>query len=81
MSTLKSARVKRPSSSERQVSTFKQKKLDALKILLVDGAKDNRMFIQAFLKNSPHYLVMAEDGLEAVEKFKTDVFDLVLMDI
>ncbi|MBF0371427.1 MAG: response regulator [Magnetococcales bacterium] len=52
-------------------------------ILLVDDAEDNLFLIQAYLKKTGHHLQMAENGLEALEKFKAakPPFDLVLMDI
>ncbi|MGN7611531.1 PocR ligand-binding domain-containing protein [Magnetococcales bacterium HHB-1] len=52
-----------------------------LKILLVDDAEDNRLLVQAFIKNMPHQLVHAENGQEAVERFMAESFDLVFMDI
>ncbi|MBF0370285.1 MAG: response regulator [Magnetococcales bacterium] len=50
-------------------------------ILLVDDSEDNRLLVQAFLQKSPYQLVMAENGAEAVASFKSERFDLVLMDI
>jgi CheY-like chemotaxis protein len=55
-----------------------------LRILLVEDTEDNRLLIQAYLKNSPHTLVMAEDGKLAVEAFHKagpSGFDVVLMDM
>jgi two-component system sensor histidine kinase/response regulator len=53
----------------------------ALRILLVDDSPDNRLLVQAYLKKSPYRMDMAENGEAAVEKFKSDRYDLVLMDI
>ncbi len=53
----------------------------SLQILLADDSPDNRMLIDAFLKQTPYRLELAVDGVEAVEKFKAGKFDLVLMDI
>lgn len=50
-------------------------------ILLVDDAPDNRMVIEAFLRGSPFRVVTAEDGAEALESFKSNSPDLVLMDM
>ena len=50
-------------------------------ILLVDDAEDNRFVITAFLKRTPHRLTTAINGEEAVRIFKSEVFDLVLMDM
>ncbi|MCK4738745.1 MAG: response regulator [Deltaproteobacteria bacterium] len=54
---------------------------NTLKILLVDDSSDNRFLIEAYLKNSPYSLEMASDGVEALEKFKENSFDLILMDM
>ncbi|ABK44615.1 PAS/PAC sensor hybrid histidine kinase [Magnetococcus marinus MC-1] len=53
----------------------------ALTILVADDSDDNRILIEAFLKKSPYKLVMASNGLEALEEFKKQPFDLVLTDI
>ena len=52
-----------------------------LRILLVEDLEDNRDVIALFLKDKPYTIEMAEQGLEAVEKFKASRYDLVLMDI
>ncbi len=53
----------------------------ALKILVVEDGKENRMLIRAYLKKSPHSLEMAENGQIGLEKFMSDPYDLVLMDM
>lgn len=56
----------------------------AINILLADDSKDNRLVVQTFLKKRPHHnynLVAVENGQEAVDKFKKEKFDLVLMDV
>ena len=55
--------------------------MDGLSILLVEDSIDNRMIFQVFLKNSPHFLDMAENGQEAIEKIKRGYYDLVFMDM
>ncbi|MBF0186836.1 MAG: PAS domain S-box protein [Magnetococcales bacterium] len=50
-------------------------------ILIVDDSEDNRLLIQAFLKDSPYTLEMAVNGADAVSHFKDGEIDLVLMDI
>ncbi len=50
-------------------------------ILLVDDSTDNRALIEIYLKNSPHEITMAENGLEAVGQFELKKFDLILMDL
>jgi CheY-like chemotaxis protein len=52
-----------------------------LNILLVEDSADNRVLIQAYLKQTSHQLEIAENGARAVEKFQAGRFDLVLMDM
>ena len=53
----------------------------ALNILLVeDNIINQKVATHTIIKNG-HQLQIANDGLEAVEKFKTENFDLILMDI
>ena len=52
-----------------------------LKILLVEDYKNNRLMVQAFIKSTPYQLEIAENGQEAVEKFRVGTYDLLLMDI
>ena len=52
-----------------------------LNILIVDDSTDNRMIIKAYLKSTGHKISEAENGIEAVAKFKNEKYDLVLMDM
>lgn len=58
-----------------------KKQVPPLKILLVEDAEPNRDLIAAYLQSTPHTLVMAENGLVAVDKFKSERFDIVFMDM
>jgi PAS domain S-box-containing protein len=53
----------------------------AKNILLVDDAEDNLMVISAFLKSTPHRVTEAVNGEEAVLAVKSEIFDLILMDM
>ena len=53
----------------------------APRILLVDDSRDNRMLVEAYLKNIPHQMTIAENGEIAVRKFVAGDYDLVLMDM
>lgn len=53
----------------------------SIKILIAEDNRTNRMVIRAILKPTKSELVFAEDGVEAVELWKSGSFDLVLMDI
>jgi PAS domain S-box-containing protein len=52
-----------------------------LRILLAEDSRDNRMLIEAYLKNLPYDLDPADNGEVAVEKFRRRSYDLVLMDM
>lgn len=52
-----------------------------LKILLVEDNVLNQRIVLFSLKKLNHAVTIANNGLEAIEKFKEDNFDLILMDI
>jgi two-component system, sensor histidine kinase and response regulator len=56
-------------------------KLKPLRLLVVDDSEDNRYLIEAYFRDTPFQIEMAEDGKNGFEKFKTGDFDLVLMDL
>jgi len=64
-----------------KVEKVKATDLPAMKILLVEDTEDNRLLIKAFLKKSSVEIDVAENGKIAFEKFKKNVYDLVLMDM
>ncbi|MBF0188238.1 MAG: response regulator [Magnetococcales bacterium] len=53
----------------------------ALTLLVVDDAEDNRLLIKAFLKKDPVRIIEACDGFEAVERCREERFDIILMDL
>ncbi|MBF0194349.1 MAG: PAS domain S-box protein [Magnetococcales bacterium] len=55
-------------------------KLD-FKILLVEDTEENQLVIKGYLRQTECNIEIAENGFIALEKFKKDRFDLVLMDI
>jgi PAS domain S-box-containing protein len=67
--------------SERRDVTHQQIPHTSLKILLVDDEETNRMVITLFLKKTDHKITEAVNGEEAIKLFKSDTFDLVLMDM
>ena len=72
-----SVKTTEPSESYRAATTHK------LLILLVDDSADNRLLVQAYLKNEPYSIDAAENGQIAVEKFKEtkEGYNLILMDM
>ncbi|MBM4054108.1 MAG: response regulator [Planctomycetes bacterium] len=51
------------------------------KILLVEDNHDNQILILAYLKKYPLFIDTAENGEVAIEKFVSNAYDIVLMDI
>ncbi|WP_291327509.1 PAS domain-containing hybrid sensor histidine kinase/response regulator [Desulfovibrio sp. UCD-KL4C] len=51
------------------------------RILIVEDSESNRMLLELYLEPSGHEVVLVEDGLQGVNAFKNDKFDLVFMDI
>lgn len=70
----------RPDLPERPPSSG-EKPDRVLRILLTEDSEDNRFLFTSYLKNQPVVLDIAENGRIAVEKFKTNEYDMVLMDI
>lgn len=53
----------------------------SLKILLVEDNMLNQKFAKVTLGKQGHIIDIAENGKIAIEKFKTETYDLILMDI
>ena len=69
-----------PPSGEFQWPAAKPKKRP-LRILAAEDSPDNLFLIQSYLKGSGWTIETAANGREAVHKFTTGKFDLVLMDM
>lgn len=54
---------------------------DKMKILAVDDNRINLHILQVFLNKLGHEVILAENGVEAVERFITEQPDLILLDI
>jgi len=52
-----------------------------LRILVAEDSPDNWILVQAYLRNSPHQLELAENGEIALKKFQSEAYDLVFMDM
>ncbi len=55
--------------------------LDNLHILVVEDNKFNLDLVQMVLEQNNHRVSSAVNGIEALKKLTTDVFDLILMDV
>ncbi len=51
------------------------------RILVADDSSDNRLLIGAYLRREPCELEFAENGKLALDKFKSNQYDMVFMDI
>ena len=51
-----------------------------LRVLLVDDDLANQVYGEAMLENLGFRVALASDGAEAVQRWKTESFDLILMD-
>ncbi len=59
----------------------KRSELRAVKILLAEDNEANQFLIKALTKSKDWAITVVENGREAVEAFKKDEFDLILMDV
>lgn len=53
---------------------------DTLKILIADDSDSDRLILQAMLRKLGHEVVTAVDGMDAVERFRTERPQIVLLD-
>jgi CheY-like chemotaxis protein len=60
---------------------FKKRENERKKILIVEDEPMSVMVIERILKGYEFDLVIAVDGLDAIEKFRANVIDLVIMDL
>lgn len=51
------------------------------KILLAEDNKVNQKLTSRMLEKNGHKVVIAQNGIEAIEKMQEDIFDLILMDV
>lgn len=55
--------------------------MDRKKVLIVDDSNTTLMLERLMLSHSPYDIVCAKDGLEAVEKARSEMPDVILMDL
>lgn len=51
------------------------------KLLIIEDEPDIQELLEAYLRNAGYETALAGDGVQALEKFQKDSFDLVLLDI
>jgi signal transduction histidine kinase/CheY-like chemotaxis protein/HPt (histidine-containing phosphotransfer) domain-containing protein len=73
--------TKTESSPTNSTSTMAPVSAESLRVLLAEDTRDNVLVMQAFFKKTTHQIDVAENGLIAVEKFRANRYDLVLMDV
>jgi len=66
---------------EAQIAENHEIKLPHMTILLAEDNIVNQKVISSMLSQRGHYLVIASNGLEAIEEAKNKKFDLILMDM
>ncbi len=52
-----------------------------MKILIVDDSKENLYFLETLLQGNGYQVVSAANGAEALEKIRTDGFNMIISDI
>ncbi len=57
------------------------KRLEGMRILVVEDSRDIQILISHFLKRSGAHVEVAENGAEGIKKAKQGRYDLILMDI
>lgn len=77
LTTFAEIRNKRPNLAEPTADV----PIHGLKILLAEDGIVNQKVAISLLTKQGHEVVLAKDGIEAVEAMKNDDFDLVLMDV
>jgi len=63
------------------VDNKKNKKLDGMRVLVVDDSEDNQYLLERILTDWGIQVAFASNGEEAIEKALSEEFDLILMDI
>jgi len=58
-----------------------EKAVSRLHILLVEDHEDNQKLATRILARQGHSIVLAENGIAAIEKWESEPFDIVLMDV
>ena len=71
----------RPERRTPQIQSATSDGAPEMRILVAEDSPDNRLVIAAYLRREPYQVDFALDGREAVNKFISQRYDLVFMDI
>ncbi len=55
--------------------------VDEKRILLVEDNEDNRLLVRTYLKKLPYIIDEAENGMIAVDMYRENTYNLILMDV
>ena len=69
------------SGDEQHKSKLDETPVEGKRILLVEDNEDNRLLVKAFLKNLPYIIDEAENGKIAVDMYRNNTYDLIIMDV
>lgn len=73
--------IEEPKVGKPQKRVIEKGKDRKLRILVADDTEDNRTLFSHYLKNGSYEIVEACNGREALDRVKSDKFDIVFMDV
>ncbi len=73
--------IENTTSDESSVDMFQVQAQNPLRVLVAEDNAVNQTLIRALLRRAGHEPVIASNGIEAVELFDKESFDLILMDV
>ena len=73
--------VTRPEPDQSSRSNIVQLSIRPLRILLAEDSYPNQVLAAGLLRKRGHQITVANNGQEAIDLLKSEVFDLVLMDV
>ncbi|MFN8792213.1 MAG: response regulator [Bdellovibrionales bacterium] len=69
------------SESQARVQVESSSLGQGLRVLVVDDSMDNQLLLEKLLEKQGNHVVRASNGVEALEKYDQQSFDLILMDM
>lgn len=75
------AKIQNPSDDEMMLASSVSGHTRSLRILVAEDTEENIVLMKAFLKKEPYQIDYVRNGREAVQSFKNQNYDLVLMDL